>query len=415
MKITADLHLHSPHSRATSKNITMNNLEKYAGMKGINLLGTGDFTHPKWLEILKGSLEEDGSGILKSKSGFNFLLSTEISNIYGQNGKTRRIHNLILAPDFETVEQIRSWLSTKGRLDYDGRPIFGFSCPELVENLRGISERIMTIPAHVWTPWFSVFGSKSGFDSVGECYQDQSRHIHALETGLSSDPPMNWRISALDEYSLVSFSDSHSMWPWRIGREATMFGLKELNYDGITNAIRTGDGLRGTLEFFPEKGKYHYDGHRNCGVSMNPVEAEKNRNICPVCGKPLTLGVLHRVEELADRPEGSRPDGTKEFHRLIPLSEILARAMGSSVNSRRVWEEYGKLTRAFGSELGVLMEAGLKEMKEMTSERIAGLIMRIRNGDVRIKAGSDGVYGEIKDIDSENIGSQKTLGQFRSD
>ena len=294
MKLFADLQIHSRFSRATSTALTLPNIEKWARIKGINLIGTGDFTHPKWLAELKEYLEEDGSGILTSKTGFKFVLQGEISNIYTQDGKGRRVHTLLLAKDFDTVRQINEKLLKKGRLDYDGRPIFGFTCIELVEMMRDISDDIEIIPAHAWTPWFGIFGSNGGFDSVEACFKDQAKHIHALETGLSSDPPMNWRLSKLDRFSLLSFSDLHSFWPWRIGREATIFDIK-LIYDNLIKAIRTKEGLVETIEVDPNYGKYHFTGHRNCRVCLDPKESRKLKHICPKCGKSLTVGVLERV------------------------------------------------------------------------------------------------------------------------
>ena len=422
MKIISDLHIHSSYSRATSKDITIQNLEKYAKIKGLTLLGTGDWTHPAWLKILKENLDEDGSGILKTKTGFNFLLSTEISNIYSQDDKTRRIHNIILAPDFETVEQINSWLSKRGRLDYDGRPIFGFSCVELVENLMEISDKIMIIPSHCLTPWFSVFGSKSGFDTVEECFQDQAKHIYALETGLSADPSMIWRVAKWSDFTLVSFSDSHSFWPWRIGREATIFELKEPSYESLIKAIRTREGLVETIEVNPSYGKYHYDGHRDCGVSLSPQETKKSGSICPVCHRPLTVGVLHRIEELADRPEGFIPKNARPFHSLLPLSEIISSVIKSNPASTKVWEEYNNLINAFGSELNVLLEVDEERMKRVVNEKIADMIMKVRNGKINVKPGYDGVYGELETgeqprkrcmtkKESEKT-PQKTLGDF---
>ncbi len=395
MKVIADLHIHSPYSRATSKNITIENLEKNARIKGLNLLSAADFTHPMWLEILKEKLTEDSSGTLKTETGFNFLLSTEISNIYSQEGKKVRIHNLILAPSFEVVEQINSWLSAKGRLDYDGRPIFGFGCPELVENLMGISKKIMVIPAHCLTPWFSVFGSKSGFNTVEECFQDQTKHIKALETGLSADPSMIYRVSKWDGFTPVSSSDSHSPWPWRIGREATVFDLKELTYDSVTKAIKTRKGLTETFEFFPEEGKYHLDGHRKCDVVMEPKEAEENNNICPVCLKPLTKGVLHRVEELADRPEGFVPKNAIPFKSLVPLSEIISYVLGSQLYSNKVRTEHSKLIQAFGNELSILLEVPRKDLVKETDPKVADAIIKVREGKATIQPGYDGVYGQL--------------------
>jgi PHP family Zn ribbon phosphoesterase len=270
MALIADLHIHGKFSQATSKALDISSLEKYARMKGVDLLGTGDFTHPKWIEEIKDSLSGDGSGIFRTASGFPFMLTSEISLVYTQGGKGRRVHNVVLAPDLDSVSQITDYLLTKGRVDYDGRPIFKIPCPDFVEQLHSINPKIEVIPAHIWTPWFSMFGSKSGFDSVKDCFLDQTRRIHALETGLSSDPPMNWRLSQLDNYNLVSFSDLHSFWPWRLGRESTLFEVGKLNYSNLLSAIRTGDGLKGTIEVDPNYGKYHFDGHRKCGLSWTP-------------------------------------------------------------------------------------------------------------------------------------------------
>jgi uncharacterized protein (TIGR00375 family) len=396
MKVFSDFHIHSKYSRATSRSITIHNLVKYAKIKGLNLLGTGDFTHPLWLKELKESLKEDGTGILKDEEGFGFVLQAEISNIYSQGGKLRKIHNVILAPGFEVVDQINEFLGKHGKLEADGRPIFGkMSCAELVENLTGISSDVTVVPAHVWTPWFGVFGSKSGFDSIRECFQDQSKHIHALETGLSSDPAMNWRLSKLDKYALVSNSDSHSYWPWRIGREANVMELPELTYGNFTEAMkgRNPDRFLYTIEVDPSYGKYHLDGHRNCGVVMEPQESVKNRDVCPRCGRPLTIGVLHRVEELADRPEGFVPENAVPFKSVIPLSEIIASLMKTQPSSRAVWTEYTKIVNSVGSEFGVLLEAGFDELKSATNERIADAIMKIRESKIRIQPGYDGEYG----------------------
>lgn len=301
MKVIADLHLHGRYSRGCSTNLDIFNLAKWGKVKGLGLLGTGDFTHPLWLKELKENLSEDETGILKTKEDSPFLLQTEISLIYTHDDKGRRVHNVVLAPSFEVVDQIVDELGKRGRLDYDGRPIFKIPCPEFVEMLKAISKDIEVIPAHILTPWFSLFGSKSGFDSVQECFQDKTDEIHALETGLSSDPEMDRRMSQLDKYRLVSFSDSHSYWPWRIGREATIFDFNELSYSNVLKALRTGEGFSGTIEVDPNYGKYHLDGHRVCKVCLEPKDSLANKNICPKCEKPLTLGVLHRVEDLADR------------------------------------------------------------------------------------------------------------------
>jgi len=394
MKIYADLHIHSKFSRATSKNLTIENLEKYARIKGLNLLGTGDFTHPKWLGILKEKLSEDGSGFLKTKSGFDFVLQAELSNMYRQDDKGRRVHNIILAPSFEIVEQINEVLAPRGKLASDGRPIFSkMSCIELCELLFEISEKIEVIPAHIWTPWFSVLGSKSGFDSIEECYGEYSGKIHALETGLSSDPAMNWRLSKMDKFTLVSNSDAHSFWPWRIGRECNAFDI-EPSYDSLQRALKTQKGLDFTIEVDPSYGKYHFDGHRKCSVCMNPKESLNHKDVCPKCGKPLTIGVLHRVEELADRPNGFKPKGAVPFKTLLPLSEIIALSLGvKSPSSLRVDSIYYKLIEKFKSELTVMLESPEEELKKIAGEKLCSLIMKNRDGKIKVRPGFDGEYG----------------------
>jgi len=401
MKIIADLQIHSRFSRATSKQLNLENLEKFAKIKGLNLLGTGDITHPEWLKELKQGLTEDGSGILKSKTGFNFVLQGEISNIYTQDGKGRRIHTLLMAKNFEIVEQIQEALKKKGRIDYDGRPIFGFSCPELVEMMKNIDEKIEIIPAHAWTPWFSLFGSMSGFDSVEECFKDQTKHIHAIETGLSSNPAMNWRLSQLDKYTLVSSSDAHSFWPWRIGREANVFDI-DLKYDDLLNAIRNKKGFLYTIEVDPNYGKYHFDGHRACNVCLEPKESLKNNNICPNCKKPLTIGVLQRVEQLADREEGYKPKNAIPFKSLIPLSEILSALLNFGVASKKIFSEYYNLIKNFDNEINILLNVGKEDLIKASDEKIADAIIKIREGKVKIKPGYDGVYGQPIFENSQN-------------
>lgn len=425
MEYISDLHIHGRHSQATSKDLTIPNLEKWGRVKGINLIGTGDFTHPKWIEHIKEELTEDGTGILKTKSNFPFLLQTEISLIYSQDGKGRRVHNVVLAPNLEVVKQITDYLLTKGRIDYDGRPIFGIPCPEFVESLKSISDKIEIIPAHIWTPWFSLFGSKSGFDRIEDCFHDMTKHIHALETGLSSDPEMNWRVSALDKYSLVSFSDLHSFWPWRIGREATIFDLKELTYDNIIKALRTKEGLKETIEVDPNYGKYHVDGHRKCNVCLEPEQTKKLGGICPVCKKPLTIGVLYRVEELADRDLGFKPKDAKPFKSLIPLSEILAKVLGKAVTTKTIWQEYNKLLAEFNNEINILLNVSKEELMKITSEKVSDIILKNRIGQIKIQPGFDGEYGiplfddndkqEFTKIDIEenkNLNPQKSLAEF---
>ena len=392
MKVIADLQIHSRFSRATSSSLNLPNLEKYAKLKGLNLLGTGDFTHPKWLAELKNELKEDDSGILTSKSGFHFVLQGEISNIYTQDGKSRRIHTLLLAKNFEIVEQINAALLKKGRLDYDGRPMFGFSCVELVEMMKDIDDDIEIIPAHAWTPWYGIFGSMSGFDSVEECFKEKSRHIYAVETGLSSDPAMNWRLSKLDKYTLVSSSDAHSFWPWRLGRECNVFDI-DWSYDDLLQAVRKRKNFIETIEMWPHEGKYHYTGHRACNICLSPKESLKLKNICPKCRRPLTVGVAERIEELADRPEGFVPKSAVPFKNLIPLSEVIAGTIGAAVQSKNVWGEYHKLVNTFGNEFNVLLNVDEKELLKIVNERITKNIIKNRLQKITFKPGYDGVYG----------------------
>jgi uncharacterized protein (TIGR00375 family) len=391
MKTIADLHIHSRFSRATSSDISISNLEKWARIKGINLLGTGDFSHPEWLKELKQNLTEDG-GILRTKSGFCFVLSTEISNVFFR-GKQRKIHNIIIAPDFATVDKINDWLGKKGRLDRDGRPVFEFDCVELVEGLKAIDERIEIIPAHVWTPWYGLFGSKSGFDSIKECFQDQAKHIHTIETGLSSHPPMNWRLSELDDRHIVSFSDAHSYWPWRIGREATIFDI-EPNYEKILKALRYGERLVGTIEVDPAYGKYHFDGHRKCGVWFEPKESKRLKGICPVCKKLLTIGVANRVEQLADRPVGFKSKTAKPFFSILPLSEIISAIYGGAPSAQNVWQKYNSLIKKFGNELKILIDVEISEIEKI-EPNVAKVIADMRAGRQIIQPGYDGVYGKL--------------------
>ncbi len=408
MKIIADLHIHSRFSRATSIKLDLLNLEKWARVKGVNLLGTGDFTHPKWIAEIKNNLSEE-DGILKSKTGFNFLLQTEISNIYTQDNKGRRVHNIILAPSFEIVDQINEALGKKGRLDYDGRPIFGFSCVELVDMMNSISKDIEIIPAHAWTPWFSIFGSNSGFNSIEECFLDRAKYIHAFETGLSSDPAMNWRISKLDNYTIVSFSDLHSFWPWRLGREATIFDIN-LNYKNLINAIRTRNGLKETIEVDPSYGKYHYDGHRICNVCLSPDESLKLKDICPKCGRKLTIGVAHRIEELADRDINYKPKNAIPFKTIIPLSELLSVYYNQDINTKLIWNVYNKIIEKY-SEFDVLLDLDYEKLKEIMDTKLINVILQNREGKIKVKPGYDGVYGEPQ-LEVSYDKKQKSLMDF---
>jgi uncharacterized protein (TIGR00375 family) len=407
MRFIADFHIHSKYSRATSKDMDLENLDKWAKIKGIKVLGTGDFTHPEWFKNIKENLEPAEEGLFKFKkvgpeSGkdfIRFILTTEISCIYTKRNRVHKIHLIVFSPSFSISEKINAHLGWIGNLKADGRPILGLDAKELAKIVLGISENCLIVPAHLWTPWFSLFGSKSGFDSIEECFDEYSKYIFAGETGLSSDPAMNWRLSALDKISLISNSDSHS--PSRLGREANVFDT-DVSYPTIIEAIKSKDPKKFlfTIEFFPEEGKYHYDGHRLCGISLSPQESKKYNNICPNCGRPLTIGVLNRVGELADRPEGFKPEGAIPFKSLIPLEEIIADALRSTTASRRVSEEYKKLIKIFGNEFKILLDASYQELKSATLPEIAEEIEKVREGKVFITPGYDGVYGKIK-ISSE--------------
>ncbi len=398
MRIIADLHVHSKYSRATSKGMDADSIALWSHRKGINLVGTGDFTHPTYLKELKQKLApaNDGLFALKgSKNGVHFMLTSEISNIYSYKGKTRRIHNILTAPSFEAVDKINKALSKFGRLDYDGRPIFGFNAKDLVKLVMDASDRCMVIPAHAWTPWYSVFGSISGFDSIEECFEEQAGHIHAIETGLSSDPPMNWRLEALDRITLISNSDAHS--PEKLGREANVFECT-MQYDDITSAIKSKDKKRflSTIEFFPEEGKYHFDGHRNCKISFSPEQTHQHKGLCPVCKKPLTIGVLNRVDNLATRKDGVVPDNAIPFRHLIPLKEIIADVLDVGVNTVKVNKLYAGVVIDRGiPELEVLQDIPAQELKQMLPEDVLKGILKVRNGRVSIAPGYDGEYGRI--------------------
>ena len=398
MKFIADLHLHSKYSRATSQDMEVRTLGLWAKRKGIKLLGTGDFTHPLYFLDLKTKLAPLGNGLFVLKEdpeGTHFMLTVEVSNMYRQGGKSRRVHTLIFAPSFEVAERINTRLSKYGKTGSDGRPIFGFSAKDLLKMVLDLSPECLLIPAHAWTPWFSIFGANSGFDSIQECYEEESRNIRAIETGLSSDPEMNWRLSALDEITLISNSDAHS--PGKIGREANVFDC-DLSYAEVTGAIRRKDPRRllYTIEFFPEEGKYHYDGHRNCKVLFSPRETRKHKNLCPVCGKRLTVGVMNRVEELADRPEGAvSPKAIPALH-TVPLDEIIAEALGVGPNASSVEKEYLRLVEKGGAEFNILLELSPEELSSFTPPNILEGILRVREGRLRINPGYDGVFGKVE-------------------
>jgi len=392
MGVTADLHIHSRFSRACSSQLTIPNLEKWARVKGLDLLGTGDFTHPLWNKELRQELKDDGSGILKTPNGFRFVLTSEVANIFTQGGRGRRVHNVILAPGFDVVEQINTALLKRGRLDYDGRPMFGFSCAELVRMMKDISGEIEVIPAHAYTPWFGVFGSESGFDSLKDAFLEQEKHVHAIETGMSSSPEMNWHVSELNTRSIVSFSDAHSFWPWRLGREATIFGKAE-SYNDIIDAIRR-DKIAGTIETDPAYGKYHWDGHRLCNFSCPPAESRRLKGVCPVCGKGLTIGVEYRVEQITDQPTDKHPS-RKPFHKMLPLHEVISAVKSWPLAGRKTWELYNKLIGSFGNEFSVLLHASKEDMVNALPQEalLVELILQNREGKIKVKPGYDGVYG----------------------
>ncbi len=426
MKFIADFHVHSKYSRATSKEMDVENLARWANLKGVGLLGTGDFTHPFYFAELKQKLQPTGNGIFTLKKEFkqsagsvgnvhqsevHFMLTSEVSNMFQQGEASRRVHTLIFAPSFEVVEKINEELSQFGKLGSDGRPIFGFPTKELVEIITDITDECFIVPAHAWTPWFSVFGANSGFDSLQECFEEQTKHISCIETGLSSDPQMNWRWSALDKIALISNSDAHS--PNRIGREANVFDC-EKSYKEIIKAIKTRDKNKFlfTIEFFPEEGKYHYDGHRNCGILFSPAESRKNKNICPVCGRKLTVGVMHRVESLADRPEGFTPEWAIPCKHLIPLVEIIAEALNQGVDTKGVTNEYLRLVSIFGSEFRILLDLSLEELEKSTPPKVLEGIKRVRDEDVHITPGYDGVYGKIQIFAEKEKEETEQLGLF---
>ena len=462
MKFITDLHLHSKYSRAVSQEMVLSKMAEWAKLKGISVMGTADFTHPFWLEHLKNELEEAGNGLyrlgttttdrrLQTKavdSGQStvdevyFLLSTEISSIYNQGGKTRRIHNLFFFPSLASVDKFGKQLFKRGaNLRADGRPIVGISSRDLAEIALECDDKALIIPAHAWTPWFSVFGSFSGFDSLSECFTDMTGYIYAVETGLSSDPAMNWRIKDLDNRAIVSFSDAHSL--EKIGREATVFEADEVGYDSIYCAIAgpakensklnrspstgvTRDKIASspkiafTIEFYPEEGKYHFTGHRDCNFSQSPEETAKKGDICPVCGRGLTIGVMHRVEDLAKREEKTKiqmingvkwiyPDDSSRppYVSLVPLSEIIAEAFSVGVNTQKVQDLYLALASTLGGEFSVLFEANLSEIAKISGAKVAEGIGKVRKGDVVVEPGYDGKFGIVKIWQDVTVGEGK--------
>lgn len=406
----ADLHIHSKYSRATARDCDVAHLAIWAQRKGIAVVGTGDFTHPAWREELQRTLIADGSGLYalrpevsrqvaaevpeSCRAEVRFLLTAEISTIYKHDGRTRKVHHLLLAPDFETVERIVARLLRIGNLASDGRPILGLSSRNLLQIVLESDPRSALIPAHIWTPWFAVLGSKSGYDAIDACYGDLAPEIFAVETGLSSDPAMNWRVSSLDRFRLLSNSDAHS--PSKLGREATCFTC-ERSYDGIIAALRDGSGYDGTIEFYPEEGKYHADGHLACNQRLTPEQTQRLDGRCPACGGAITVGVLHRVEALADRPEGCAPPATAgRVRSLIPLAEVLAEVTGRGAATKGVAAHHGRLLSELGPELSILLSTPVDAIGRCGPAALAEAIARLRRGEVLREAGYDGKYGVIR-------------------
>jgi len=420
MEQILDLHIHSRYSRACSPQLTLENIDATCRTKGVDIIATGDFTFPDWFLAIKNELEEiDNSGLYKLRSAkdekIRFLLSTELALIYKDGNQARRIHIVVQAPNLKAVAELNKYLDKKYNIRSDGRPILGMSAPELVKLCLSINPKFLIYPAHIWTPWFAVFGSKSGFDSLEECFHEQTEHIYAIETGLSSDPEMNWRLSGLDNLTILSNSDAHSL--VNIGREANIMDLDEFTYDEIYEAIKHNNRLavtngdhanknrskiKGTIEFYPEEGMYHLDGHRDCGLRFSPQETKKNKGICPKCKKPLVVGVLYRVDELADRPDGFKPKNAAPFKKIVGLDKIIAEALNiKSRSSKKVQSEYNNLIKNIGNELFILTKAALDKINKITCPEITEGIRRVRKGDLIIEPGFDGQYGEVKIFKSE--------------
>ncbi|WP_234351717.1 endonuclease Q family protein, partial [Thermobifida fusca] len=421
MEFHADLHIHSKYSRACSKDSDLEHLAWWAARKGIALVGTGDFTHPAWRAELERDLVPAEPGLFRLRPEIEsrilrtlppncrtlprFMLSVEISTISKRDGRTRKVHHLLYAPSFEAAGRITADLAKIGNLASDGRPILGLDSRDLLDITLSSDPGSYLVPAHIWTPWFSALGSKSGFDSIADCYADLADHIFAVETGLSSDPAMNWMVSSLDSYTLVSNSDAHS--PPMLAREATRFDT-DLDYYAVRRALETGEGFRGTVEFFPEEGKYHLDGHRKCGIRFDPQATRDHHGRCPVCGKPLTVGVFHRVSELADRSEGYRVPGAADFTSLVPLPEIVSEIVGVGPKSKRVMGEVTRLVGELGPELDILQSVPLDEVTRVGGELLGEAITRLRRGEVIREAGYDGEYGVIRMFQPEELRSKNT-------
>jgi uncharacterized protein (TIGR00375 family) len=398
-----DFHIHSRYSRACSKDLDLSHIAKVCEQKGIDIVSTGDFTHPAWFKHIQENLVEENQGIYKLKdnsSAARFILGTEISCIYKDKDATRRVHLLILAPNIEAVAKFNNMLTGMGvNIRSDGRPIMGLSAKSILQILLDIDLGFLLIPAHAWTPWFAVFGSKSGYNRLADCFEELTPHIRAIETGLSSDPTMNHRLSALDNITLLSNSDAHSL--DKLGREANVFDLSaSYTYNEITEIIKTGNKKKFlyTIEFYPEEGKYHYDGHAVCKVSLSPAQTKEKRSICPVCKKNLTVGVLHRVEDLADREEEDISSSKFIPHKyIVPLKEIIAKVFGLGVGSKKVVSEYNLLINKIGSEFFILLHAGINLIQKNTTDKnVALAISNMREGNVKVIPGYDGIFGSVE-------------------
>jgi len=413
MELIVDYHLHSKYSRAVSRNMNLEEMSVWGEKKGIDVLACADFTHPEWFKELQTKLALQKNGLYKlkdAKTKTHFILSTELSAIYSQDGATRRIHIVIVFPTLNDVAKFNTSLASEGaNLKSDGRPILGMSAEKIAGLVKQVSKDAMIIPAHIWTPWFSMFGSKSGFNSVKECFGKYAGQIHAIETGLSSDPAMNWRLSQLDDMQIVSSSDAHSA--KKMGREATVLELEELSYKNLRTATESPTAknhIAYTIEFYPEEGKYHFDGHRDCDVRMSPKETLRAKGVCPKCGKPLTVGVMNRVEELADRDEGFKPNNRPPFKSIVPLQEIISDAFGVGVNSKRVQEEYERIVKHVGTEFDVLLHIKKEKIAEVADEKVVEGIMRVRAGKLHILPGYDGEFGTVRVFtDEERMPSRR--------
>ncbi len=401
MRQILDLHIHSRYSRACSPKLCLKEIEKSCVKKGVDIIATGDFTFPAWFKEIKNNLEEikEDNGIYKlkkSSSNIKFILSTELALIYKEGEKVRRLHLMVQAPNIKAVEELNKYLGKKYNISSDGRPILGIKAPELVDLCLKIHPQFLIYPAHIWTPWFSVFGSKSGFNRLEECFKEQTENIYAYETGLSSDPEMNWRISELDNLTCLSSSDAHSL--NNIGREANIFDLKEISYREIYRIIKERDlnSLLGTIEFYPEEGMYYFDGHRDCNFSCPPEEGLKLNNICPVCKNALVIGVLNRVNYLADREKNFKLKLAPPFYKTIELDKIICKSLNiKSRQSKTVQKEYQFLIKNLGSELSILLDIDLKNLQNSFNPRIIEAIKKVREQDIQIKPGFDGQYGQI--------------------